>query len=153
MKTSDLAMLIELASTARDTAGARRAQAAAAVDLARRQLATLRGYAADYAARGRSALARGADVAAQANQRAFAAKLEQAVTQQEGELRRCEQALVLADRNFIEAQRKVKSLQALQTRGAERQRQQAQRREQKTVDEVAQTMLGAADNRVVSAGW
>jgi flagellar FliJ protein len=153
MDATNLRMLIELATTARDAAGARRAQAAAAVDAARQQLATLQGYAADYALRAQTALAQGGDIAAQNNLRAFSAKLGKAMEQQRNEVARREQVLAAAEHEFNDAQRKVKSLQALQARGAEQARVVAQRREQKLVDELAQTMLSSQERPLAAGGW
>jgi flagellar FliJ protein len=153
MDATNLRMLIELATTARDAAAARRAQAAAAVDMARQQLATLQGYAADYAQRAQTALAQGGDIAAQNNLRAFSAKLGKAMEQQRNEVARREQVLAVAEHEFNEAQRKVKSLQALQSRSAEQARVVAQRREQKLVDELAQTMLSSQERPLAAGGW
>ncbi len=153
MDATNLRMLIELATTARDAAGAKRAQAAAALEAARQQLATLQGYVADYAQRAHSALAQGGDIAAQNNLRAFSAKLGKAIEQQRNEVARREQVLAVAEHEFNEAQRKMKSLQALQARGAEQARVVAQRREQKRVDERAQTMLGSQERPLAAGGW
>jgi flagellar FliJ protein len=153
MDAINLRMLIEMASTARDAAGARRAQAAAALEAARQQLLTLQGYAADYAQRAQAAFAQGGDIAAQTNLRSFAAKLDKALEQQRNEIIHREQLLNAAEHEFNDAQRKLKSMQALQVRSAEQARAVAQRREQKLVDELAQTMLVAQERPLAAAGW
>jgi flagellar FliJ protein len=153
MDATNLRMLIELATVARDAAGARRAQAAAAADAARQQLITLHGYASDYEQRAQTVLAHGGDIAAQTNLRAFTAKLLKAIEQQRNEVTRREQVLAVADRDFNDAQRKLKSLQALQARGTEQARVVAQRREQIVVDELAQTMLRGHERPLAAGGW
>lgn len=153
MDAINLRMLIEMASTARDAAGARRAQAAAALEATRQQLMTLQGYAADYAQRAQAAFAQGGDIAAQTNLRSFAAKLDKALQQQRNEIIHREQLLKAAEHEFNDAQCKLKSMQALQARGAEQARAVAQRREQKLVDELAQTMLVAHERPLAAGGW
>lgn len=153
MDATNLRMLIEMAAVARDAAGAKRAQAAAAADAARQQLITLHGYASDYEQRAKTVLGDGGDIAAQTNLRAFTAKLFKAIEQQRNEVTRREQVLAAADRDFLEAQRKLKSLQALQTRAAEQARTVAQRREQKLLDELAQTMLRGHERPLATEGW
>lgn len=151
MDATNLRMLIELATVARDAAAAQRAQSSSAVEAARHQLAALRGYATDYQQRGQATLCQGADIAAQNNLRAFVAKLDRAIVQQENEVTRREQVLASAERGYTEAQRKLKSLQALQVRSDERSRQMAQRREQKLLDEIAQGMGSARS--LTASGW
>lgn len=137
METHNLRMLIELATTARDAAAVRRAQAQTQVAQARAQLETLNGYARDYERRGQQTLSGGCDIAVQSNLRAFAAKLKRAVEQQGGELARREQVLAAAEAELTQMQRRLMSLAALAERKAESQRQIAARREQKTTDEMA----------------
>jgi flagellar FliJ protein len=137
METHNLRMLIELATTARDAAAVRRAQAQTQVAQARAQLETLNGYARDYERRGQQTLSGGCDIAVQSNLRAFAAKLKRAVEQQAAELARREQVLAAAEAELAQMQRRLLSLAALAERKAESQRQVAARREQKTMDEMA----------------
>ena len=153
MDATSLRMLIELATTARDAAAAKRAQCAAAVEAARQQLKLLQGYAADYDRRAQVTLANGADIAAQNNLQAFAGKLQRALEQQGNETRRREQVLAVAEHEFIESQRKLKSLQALQERGLAQARQAAVRREQKAVDEMAQGMFARSERPLATNGW
>lgn len=153
MDATNLRMLIEMATVARDAAGAKRAQAAAAVDAAGQQLITLHAYASDYERRAKTILADGGDIAAQTNLQAFTAKLFKAIEQQRNEVKRREQVLAAADRDFLDAQRKLKSLQALQTRGAEQARAAEQRLEQKLLDEFAQTMLRGHERPLATEGW
>jgi len=139
MDTANLAMLIELAVTSRDAAAARRAQAAASLAQARSQLDVLRGYARDYERRAQTTLTQGVDMAAQNNLRAFTAKLQQAIEAQQLEVERRAAALAAADEALQQAQRRLKSLQALEHRRLADARQTLARREQKTQDELAQS--------------
>lgn len=140
MDATNLCMLIELATATRDAAAARRAQAGAAVEAARRQAMLLQGYAADYERRSQHALAGGTDIAAQVNLRAFAGKLQDAIAQQGNEIERRARLLQQAEQALAEAQRKVKSLQALHERALMVARERQGRREQKLLDELSQSM-------------
>lgn len=137
METQSLAILTELAVTARDAAAARRAQLQQHLQQAQQQLDVLRSYARDYAQRSQASLARGCDPAAQMNWRAFAAKLEQAVASQANEVAARERQLAAADAELNQAQRRLKSLQTLTERKQEAARLVEQRKEQKTTDELA----------------
>jgi flagellar protein FliJ len=137
MDATNLRMLIELAITERDAAATRRAQAAQQLMQARGQLDTLKAYARDYDRRAQATLTQGCDIAVQSNLRAFVAKLERAVEQQGQEVQRREKIVAAADAELTQAQRKLKSLQALDTRRRDGERQVAERREQKTMDELA----------------
>lgn len=140
MELSNLRMLIELATTSRDAAAVRCAQAQGHVTQARQQLDTLRGYVADYERRGQATLSEGCDIAVQSNLRAFAAKLKRAVEQQSAEVERRRQVLAAAEAELAQMQRKLTSLQTLAGRQAETLRLHAARREQKATDETARTM-------------
>ncbi len=139
MKHADLAMLIELAVTARDAAAARRAQAATSLAQAQAQLDVLRGYARDYERRAQTTLTQGVDMAAQNNMRAFADKLQRAIDAQRLEVQRRAAAVSTADAELRQMQMRVKSLQALADRRAADERTALARREQKTHDELAQS--------------
>lgn len=150
MDVANLRMLIELAATERDAAAARRAQAAQHLAAGRAQLDTLQNYRRDYERRAQTTLTQGCDIAAQTNLRAFVAKLDRALEQQRTEVARREKLAVAADADFMQATRKVKSLEALETRRLENERQVAARREQKTMDELARN---ARPSPLASAGW
>lgn len=153
MDHANLAMLIELARTARDAAAARRAQAQLQAGEAGAQLQTLRNYARDYERRAQTTLSGGCDLAAQDNLRAFNQKLALAVTTQQAEVARREQLLAASAQEFIELQRKLASLQALAARGAERARQESARREQKSMDEMASGTRARADRPLAANRW
>jgi flagellar FliJ protein len=152
MDAHSLRMLIELATSSRDAAAAKRAQVQLQLTQAREQLATLQRYASDYARRAQDTLSGGCDIAVQSNLRAFAAKLKRAVDQQAGEVTRREQLLAAADSELMELQRKLKSLEALAERQRESQRLVAARREQKLTDEMARTLAGHAPRLSPLAG-
>lgn len=150
MDLLNLRKLIELAATARDAAALRRAQAQGLLAQARDQLDTLHGYAQDYEARAQRMLAAGCDIAAQSNLRAFTAKLRRAVEQQRGEVARREQVVAAAAAEFLQMQRKLKSLEALAERRLDGERRSAARREQKTMDELARA---TRPTPLAGSGW
>lgn len=151
MDPNNLRMLIELAATERDAAAIRRAQAMQQLAHARAQLDTLQGYVRDYDRRAQATLSQGCDIAVQGNLRAFVDKLSRAVGQQQAEVRRREQIVAAADADFTQAQRKLKSLEALQTRRVEGERLAGARREQKTMDELARSALRTSP--LAPASW
>lgn len=137
MDPTNLTMLIELASTSRDAAAARAAQASEAVAGAQKQLKALESYAHEYAGRARHQAASGVDAAAQANWRAFDVRLEQALRQQQREVERRVALATVAQQELSGLQRRVKSLETLAERRRESARRSQSRREQKTLDEIA----------------
>ncbi len=153
MELTNLTMLIELARTARDAAAARRAQLTMQLAQARHQLDLLRGYARDYQRRAVATLTDGCDMAAQNNLRAFAGKLQQAIEAQQIETRRREQATTAADAEFMQLQQRLKSLEALEARQHQAARTVAQRRDQKSMDEIAGAARGAGDRPLAVTGW
>lgn len=153
MELNNLTMLAELARTSRDAAAAQRARLHTHLEQARTQLAVLRGYASDYDRRGETTLREGCDIAAQTNLRVFSARLHQAIEAQQLEVRRREQALAAADEEFLQHQRRLKSLETLAVRKREAARSVAARREQKTTDEVASTATGGAERPLAAARW
>lgn len=151
MDATNLRMLIELATTERDAAATRRAQAAQQVMQARGQLDTLQGYARDYDRRAQSTLTQGCEIVVQSNLRAFVAKLENAVEQQRLEVQRREQILATTDSDLTQAQRKLRSLEALDTRRRDDARRVAARHEQKAMDELARN--AARPLPLAQGGW
>jgi flagellar FliJ protein len=137
MDSANLNMLIELARAARDAAATRCAQARVSVEQARQQLEVLRGYARDYDRRSMATLSQGVDPAAQDNLRAFTGKLARAVEIQQAELTRRESQLAAADNELAQMRARMGSLEKLAQRQQRSAQQQAQRREQRTLDEIA----------------
>lgn len=152
MELTNLTMLIELARTARDGAVSRRAQLQMQLAQARAQLEVLRGYMRDYERRAQATLSGGCDMAAQNNLRLFCSRLAQATEAQQLEVRRREQALAAGDAELIQLQRRLRSLEALQTRQRQAARRGEQRREQKASDELARGAL-AAERPLAATGW
>lgn len=151
MDFANLQMLIELATTARDAAAGRQAQAVQALEQARAQMQTLRSYARDYERRAQMTLTQGCDVAAQANLRAFNARLQQAIQAQTAEIARREAQLSAATDELNQLTRKLKSMQALADRRSEAERLVASRREQKTQDEIARN--AQRPRPLAATGW
>lgn len=137
MDPTNLQMLIELAAASRDGAAAYLAQTQQNLAQAHSQRAALQGYAHEYANRARRHSQQGIDPAAQANWRAFDGKLDDALVQQTREVERREAQVHVAEREFMDMQRRLKSLEALAARRHESIRQTTARREQKHTDEIA----------------
>ena len=144
METQSLALLMERALTARDAALARRTELQQRLQQAAEQLDLLRNYARDYRGRAQAHLAAGCDPAAQLNWRAFADKLDQAVAAQENEVQARARQLGAGAEELQQAQRKLKSLQALAERQQAAARELAQRIDQKQTDEIARTARPSA---------
>jgi len=138
MDSTQLATLLEVTRTARDAAAKRLAHLEQQVQQAREHLQTLLGYSTDYAGRLQARAGDELDPAAQANQRAFLAKLRVALEAQQREVGVREQASTSARADLAVCQRKVKSLETLAQRRAEDQARRAARHEQHHTDEVAQ---------------
>jgi flagellar FliJ protein len=153
MDTTNLAMLVELARTARDAALTRSAQLQQQLTQARQRLDVLRQYARDYERRAQGTLAQGCDLAAQSNLRAFAAKLAQAIEVQQADVAQREQQIAHALREAQAAERKLASLQTLGQRQHEAQALVTQRREQKATDDLAQRARSAQDHPLTLTGW
>lgn len=137
MEATNLRMLIEMAVAARDGAGAQLAQARAQVSQAQAQLNALHHYAREYTERARKQALGGMDAATRANWGAFDGKLEAAIAQQAHEIERRQTRLQAAQTEFVEMQKRLKSLETLAARQQEATRQKGMRREQKQTDEIA----------------
>jgi flagellar FliJ protein len=137
MNPANLKMLIALAVTSRDAAAAHLAQMRQNAAQAQAQWAALQGYAREYAQRSRRQAQHGLDSAAQANWLAFDGKLEQAVAQQAREVERRNALADAAESEFVDMQRRVKSLETLAARQVETARLSSARRDQKLTDEIA----------------
>ena len=79
----------------------------------------------------------GMDAATRANWGAFDGKLEAAIAQQAHEIERRQTRLQAAQTEFVEMQKRLKSLETLAARQQEATRQKGMRREQKQTDEIA----------------
>jgi flagellar export protein FliJ len=156
MDTASLSMLIEMARTARDAAAARCAQERMQVEQARKQLELLRGYAREYDRRSMATLSQGVDLAAQNNLRAFVAKLTRAVEIQQLEVKNREAALAAADDELTQMRTRLSSLEKLAERHEQSEERKARRREQNTLDEMANRSrrnTGFGSNQLVTSDW
>lgn len=149
MRMQSLAMLIELATSARDAALSRLAEQQQRVAQAAAQLEVLRNYARDYRHRSQAQQAAGCDPAARRNWHAFAHKLDQAIGAQEDEVRSRERQLAVGAQQVQQAERKLRSLEALAERRRAALRAQAQRVDQKRTDEQARD----ARDRLTATEW
>lgn len=149
MRMQSLALLIELATSARDAALARLAEQQQRVAQATAQLDVLRSYARDYRHRSQAQQAAGCDPAARRNWHAFAHKLDQAIAAQENEVQARERQLAAGAQQLQQAERKLRSLEALVERRQAALRVQAQRTDQKQTDEQARH----ARDRLFATQW
>jgi flagellar FliJ protein len=156
MDSANLSMLIEMAKTARDAAATRSAQARVAVEQARQQLDLLRGYAREYDRRSTATLSQGVDLAAQNNLRAFVAKLTRAVEIQEIEVTNRDAVRATADGELAQMRTRLASLEKLAARQAHTAQGKERRREQRTLDEMANRIkrnTGFGTNELVISDW
>lgn len=130
-----LGAALELAAERHAAAEKLLAQAHARVNDARRTLDTLTRYRGDYAARWRSLTE--ADSVALSNFRRFLLKLDEAVSAQQQESRKCTETLHASQAHWSETRRRLKSLELLVDRRLAMQRQRESRLEQKASDEFA----------------
>src|SRR3974390_3378178 len=137
MNPTQLNRLLEVTRISRDSAASRLARLEQQTLQAREHLQTLLGYSDDYAARLQARAGDELDPAAQANQRAFLAKLRTALETQQREVGVREQASATARAELAVHQRKVKSLETLIERRAQEELRHAVRREQRHTDEAA----------------
>lgn len=138
MTQSDtLKTLIELAEQQHDKASKVFAQAAGAHRQAQERLELIENYRGEYEDRMRSHSYQGIDGTRVSNYARFIQQLSDAITQQHIEVDRCAQQLEHTRQAFLEAQRKLKSLQILLQRDQQRQAVRDARQAQKMVDEFA----------------
>ena len=143
MEAPNLAILLELATAARDAALTRRARLQQRLAEAQAQLALLRQYATDYTKRAQARPATGSDAAARTNWHRFALKLDEAIAAQASEADSRAQQLAATDAEVQAALRKLKSLQALAERQLLAAQAAATRLDQKRTDELALAMRAA----------
>lgn len=147
MEAHTLAMLISLATAARDSAAAQRARVQQQVDAARAKLDALHEYARDYTRRAQRQRSNGFDVMAQENAFAFGGRLDAAIAAQLQEVQRREKQLERAHAQWCEQAQRLQRLELLAARRADAARLHEERREQKHNDEMARL---AAHRRVAS---
>jgi len=129
--------LIELAQTKSDTAAVRMAKAATQLGAAEQKAQLLLGYRDDYRARLDAASLRGAPIAELANFRAFLAKLDEAVGQQEAETAFWREQSTRARTDWQGEQKELQSYTTIATRRRSEIARAQAKRDQKTTDEFA----------------
>ncbi|MDX3904143.1 MAG: flagellar export protein FliJ [Pigmentiphaga sp.] len=134
---STLATLIELAEARKNKAAQELAQAAAAHARARERLVLIENYRADYEARMRGQTGIGIDGTLVGNYARFIQQLTDAVEQQTREVERCALHLDATRAVFFSEERKLKSLEVLARREAQRLESSEAKRAQKQIDEFA----------------
>lgn len=132
-----LKTLINLAEQQHDKASKVFAQAASAHRHAQERLELIENYRGEYEDKMRSHTYQGIDGTRVSNYARFIQQLSDAITQQLLEVKHCEQQLEHTRRLFLDAQRKLKSLQILLQRNQQQQALLEARQSQKMIDEFA----------------
>jgi len=135
--TSTLATLIELAEGRKNKAAQEFAQAAAAHSRARERLVLIENYRSDYETRMRNQTGIGMDGTLVGNYARFIQQLTEAVDQQTREVERCASHMNATRAAFFNEERKLKSLEILAQREAQRLETSEAKRLQKQIDEFA----------------
>ena len=143
--TQSLQVLLQHEQNARDRALALRAQATQQARQAADQAAQLQTYRAEYQARWALQFNTGGGTMAIVGcYRSFMQRLDQAVQQQQRIVAQAQTQLQRAMGELLEAERRLASVRKLIERRGAQARSIAQRREQKSGDEIAQRMHWAA---------
>jgi flagellar FliJ protein len=135
--STDWRRLQDLAEGRRDRCAQRLAEARTSCDTARRKLEMLVDYRRDYDTRLARSAHEGIDAAKLRGYRTFLANLEQAIGQQSELVGAAEQKLARAEEAWRAEQRSVDSFRVLDGRRMSALAQEADRREQKLLDEMA----------------
>lgn len=135
--TSTLTTLIELAEGRKNKAAQEFAQAAAAHSRARERLVLIENYRSDYETRMRNQTGIGMDGTLVGNYARFIQQLTEAVDQQTREVERCASHMNATRAAFFNEERKLKSLEILAQREAQRLETSEAKRLQKQIDEFA----------------
>jgi flagellar FliJ protein len=138
MDAAALNLLVEMATSARDDAARAHGRRVQAFEQAKRQRTQLDAYLRDYQGRARDRMGSGLDAAAAVNQRAFLARLDQAVLTQQQDLKQREAEVARSAAQLAEEGRKLERMRLLQTRRAQDLLARDNRRDQRLMDEIAQ---------------
>lgn len=143
---SKFELLLQLAQDRLEAAADRMRRAQQALDGAHARLAQLQGYIDDYQQQMVAAGSRGMGMERWLDFRVFMDKLTDAREQQQREVERATQRLMLERQGWMNERKKLKAFETLcaRERAAERQRQQ--RREQKALDEFSSRQFQARRN-------
>jgi len=147
MNPATLQMLIARARDALDRAQQQHARAQRAAAQAQAHLDMLHQYAREYAVRERCQPGQDRDPSADLNQRAFRARLQDAVDAQQREVAVHQGALGTAAQALNACLQKHKSLETLALRRRDQERLRQNRRDQKLTDEFAQRAGAQAADR------
>jgi len=135
--TATLTTLIELAEARKAKAAQDFAQAATAHARARERLVLIENYRTEYETRMRSQTGVGVDSTLIGNTMRFISQLTTAIEQQGQETARCAAHLAAMREVFFTEERRLKSLEILAQREAQRQAEAEARQQQKQFDEFA----------------
>lgn len=132
--------LIDLSQTKSDSAAVRLAKATTQLGESEQKSKVLRGYRDDYRARLDAAARRGATAADLANFRAFIAKLDEAVAQQDNDENFWREQTARARTEWQTEQQQLQSFTTIASRRRSEHERAQSRREQKAQDEFASRM-------------
>jgi flagellar FliJ protein len=135
--SSTLTTLIELAQDRKTKAAQDFAQAASAHERARERLTLIENYRSEYEARMRDQAGVGVDSTLIGNTMRFISQLTVAIEQQGMEVARCAAHVETTRAAFLDEERKLKSLEILAQREAQREAAIEAKRQQKQIDEYA----------------
>jgi flagellar protein FliJ len=137
MEAEQLKLLQRLAKERDDAALQQLARARAALHSAQQQLTVLSRYGTDYHERLGSQVSGGMEGDALRNYQAFMHNVNLAISQQQCEVDKRQQAARAAEQQWHESQRQLKSFQTLAQRTQDRLRIEANRKDQRQDDEFA----------------
>jgi len=137
MDDTTLATLISIATRARDAAAAEHGQAQQRARRAQAAQRQLQGYAEEYERRARTQRSQGLDAAADGNQRAFDARMQQALQAQARDVAAAAAAVDRTAAQLAQREQRLRTLEKLAERRRAEALQLEARREQKLNDEFA----------------
>lgn len=136
-----LDILIDQSRKARDNAGRALAEERNAHEQTSGQLAALQRYRSEYCERLQQAMAAGISASTLADYHRFIRSLDDAIAQARNLLGQQQQRVDSSSEHWRHHQRKLTSFSALETRRAQLEQRQEDRRERRQADEVTQNLL------------
>lgn len=140
-----LQLLLEKEQGLRDEAQAGVRTAVRQAEAAQQQLDSLAGYRMEYQKRWSAQFTQGATMEIVRCYHGFVARLDQAIAQQQGSVRMAQAGVENARKRLVEREIRVATVERLIQRRRELLARIADRRERKTLDEIAQRRSPAAD--------
>lgn len=139
--SNPLDTLIDQSRKARDNAGRLLAEEQRSSDMTAAQLETLLQYRREYCQRLQEAMGRGISAAVLDDYNRFIRSLDDAINRARAAQAQQQERLAASREHWRQRQRQLSSYNTLAARRAERERQQAERRERLQSDEMTQNLL------------